>query len=375
MQQFDDIRPYNDDEVPTVVARLVSDPEFIAAIARFRLPRLQRFLPALAHWLVARGLAREAGQIRRVSDLQHRVEPYLSKVLERTSGAIEISGLDRLPRDRAYLFLSNHRDIVMDPALVNYALHHQGRETVQIAIGDNLLGRPFVSDLMRLNKSFIVKRSVSGRREKLQAMTQLSAYINHCIQSGQPVWIAQSEGRAKDGNDRTDSALIKMLQLSQRGSGLSFAEFIASLHIVPVSISYEFDPCDRMKAIELEARAREGAYEKAEGEDLTSIVRGIMGEKGRVRVHFGHELEGQFEDAHAVAAAVDAQILTDYQLYPSNWAALQRLQPEAEVPLDEGALGQAQQQLEARLEGLSAAQQNQLIAMYAQPVINQLALS
>ena len=219
-------------------------------LARYRFGRLSRWAPGLAERLVGYGLRREARGIQSIEALQHRLEPYLDRLIERSTHAVTYSGLEHLRKDQPHLFLANHRDIVMDPAFVNYALYHAGHPTPRIAIGDNLLQRPFVSDLMRLNKSFIVHRSITGRREKLASYQSLSAYINHSIHTGHSVWIAQSEGRAKDGKDETDSAIIKMFCMSRRSE--PFPDVIRSLNIVPVSIAYEWDPCDLMKARELE---------------------------------------------------------------------------------------------------------------------------
>ncbi len=205
------------------------------------------------------------------------------------------------------------------PAFVNYAVYHAGLQTPRIAIGDNLLQRPFVSDLMRLNKSFIVHRSISGRREKLAAYQLLSAYINHSIrEDGESIWIAQAEGRAKDGDDRTDSAILKMFHISRKDE--PFAEVIDSLNLIPVSISYEYDPCDLAKARELSVRAATGSYTKAPGEDDASIALGITGYKGRVHLHFGPPVAG-LEDTKQLAREVDRQILGQYRLFPVHYLA------------------------------------------------------
>src|SRR5690606_27954718 len=176
MEQFDDIRPYRDDEVSGVVGSLLEDLDFSRAMGKFRYPRLSRWFPGPVCRLVQAALRKELAQVRTIRDVQIIIEKYLDKLIETTTDGLTHSGLDRLSPDRAYLFISNHRDITMDPALVNYMLYHQGFDTLQIAIGDNLLKRPFLTRLMKLNKSFIVKRSVQGR-DKLAASRQLSSYI------------------------------------------------------------------------------------------------------------------------------------------------------------------------------------------------------
>ncbi len=377
MSEFEGIRPYNDAEVPGVLQRLLADQDLMRMLAGYRLPRLNRFLPGLARSLVQLALKREARGVQSVDDLQHKLEPYLDRLIESSTLAVTYSGLDNLRSDQAHLFIANHRDIVMDPAFVNYALYHAGHPTPRIAIGDNLLQRPFVADLMRLNKSFIVHRSLTGRREKLQAYQTMSAYISHSIAEGQSIWIAQAEGRAKDGLDETDSAIIKMFCMSRKSE--PFADVIRSLSMVPVSISYEWDPCDAMKARELEQRAREGSYTKEPGEDDRSIAMGLTGYKGRVHVAFGKPLTEAMEDAKLVAAAVDRQILGHYRLYPSNFLAFE--QGGGSLPAELAGwrndysadeLAAEERRFTERLMALPPAQRPFWLLQYANPVHSRL---
>jgi hypothetical protein len=291
---------------------------------------------------------------------------------------VTYSGVEQLKAGSAYLFLANHRDIVMDPAFVNYAVYHAGLPTPRIAIGDNLLQKPFVSDLMRLNKSFIVHRSLNGRREKLASYQLLSAYINHSIRSDcESIWIAQAEGRAKDGNDRTDSAILKMFHMSRKGE--PFAEVIAALKLTPVSISYEYDPCDQAKARELFIRASSGSYSKAPGEDDQSIALGITGYKGRVHVHFSAPVSSGLEDSKQLAAEMDRQILSGYRLFPVHYLAYamwSERDPALEVPsaaqlFPAAELARAETEWNKRLARCPAEQQPFLVLQYANPVRNQ----
>ncbi|WP_394242482.1 1-acyl-sn-glycerol-3-phosphate acyltransferase [Halopseudomonas laoshanensis] len=375
MGEFDAIRPYSDEEVPAVLDRLLQDRDLLGMLARYRFPMLTRWMPGVMMRLVEAGLRRESKGISSVEALQHKLEPYMTRLIERSAIQVTYSGLEHLRKDRAHLFLANHRDIVMDPAFVNYALYHAGHPTPRIAIGDNLLQRPFVSDLMRLNKSFIVHRSVSGRREKLAVYQALSAYINHSIATGHSIWIAQAEGRAKDGQDETDTAIIKMLCMSRKSE--PFTEVLASLNLVPVSIAYEWDPCDQMKARELEQRERTGSYTKEPGEDDRSIAMGLTGYKGRVHVAFGTPLDQPLADAKAVAKEVDRQILSNYRLYPSNYLAFEQL-PDA-PPIDIGqwreefdsaTLAMEQHRFEQRLAACPEAQRPWWLLQYANPVIS-----
>jgi glycerol-3-phosphate O-acyltransferase len=268
----------------------------------------------------------------------------------------------------------------MDPAFVNYALHHAGQGTCQIAIGDNLLKKPFVTDLMRLNKSFIVHRSLKGR-ELLKSLDLLSRYIHHCIADGQSVWIAQREGRAKDGVDETEPALIKMLAMGQRQVPLR--ESLAQLNLVPVAISYEFDACDELKAEELYQLEAKGEFTKTDQSDIHSIVTGIIGQKGHVHVGFGEELSIATDDPDEVAAMIDAQILKNYRLHDTNFLALRLLRENNLValpPLAEGAWATALDPLTSekftrRLVSIDTRLHRYVLLMYANPVIRRFALT
>ncbi|PNG12177.1 glycerol acyltransferase [Stutzerimonas stutzeri] len=378
MDEFEAIRPYSDTEVPAVMARLFADREFLDILAHFRFPRLAGPMGWMLKPLIAQRLRREFASIHSVDTLQARIEMYLDRTIERATDGITYSGLDKLQHGCAYLFLANHRDIVMDPAFVNYALYQARMRTPRIAIGDNLLQRPFVSDLMRLNKSFIVRRSVTGRREKLAAYQLLSAYINHSIRNdGESIWIAQAEGRAKDGDDRTDSAILKMLHMSRKDE--PFAEALAALRPTPVSISYEYDPCDQAKARELYIRATTGTYTKAPGEDDTSIALGITGYKGRVHVSFGTPISEIPDDPKQLATEIDQQILGDYRLFPVNYLAYRiwdGRDPALPVPelaqlFSQEEIGRAEAEWGKRLAACPSVQQPYLIQQYATPVRNQ----
>ena len=363
MDQFQDIRPYNDEEVRPVIDGLLANLEFIRSIAGFSYPRLYRLLPGLVCWLARRKLTTQLRDVHNVKTMQGVIALYMDKMIEKTTSRLTHSGLDSLSRDKAYLFISNHRDIAMDPAFVNYMLYHAGFETLQIAIGDNLLKRPFVTDLMRLNKSFIVKRSVKGR-DLLKSSKQLSEYIHHCISSGRSVWIAQREGRAKDGMDRTDTALLKMLALARRDEG--FMASLNALHIVPVAISYEFDPCDLLKADELQQKSEHGTYQKTEQSDIHSIVTGMVGFKGHVHVSFGTEIMLRSDEADEAAALVDAQIIRNYLLQPTNHLALRMLQGESVAEGQDESARRFQEHVAAAAPAIRPF----LLQMYANPVIS-----
>jgi 1-acyl-sn-glycerol-3-phosphate acyltransferase len=373
---FADIRPYRDAEVAAVLARLQRDPELLGALASLRLGWLTRWAPGLGRALAGLYLGRQLRGVDNVHAMQMVIRDYVEKMIDATTSGFSVSGLDQLDPSRAYLFMSNHRDIAMDPAFTNYALNRGGHQTVRIAIGDNLLTKPWVSDLMRLNKSFIVKRSVSGPRELLAASRNLSDYIRHSLQEERAsVWIAQREGRAKNGIDRTEPAVIKMLAMSRNKQESTLAEHVRALGIVPVAISYELDPCDGLKANELCQVATTGSYQKAEQEDVASIGRGIAGQKGRVHVSFGTPLAGDYQSPDEVARAVDAQVIDLYCLHPTNLYAYETLYPDrdtlpAGLYQEQGAC--SRESFLARIEALPAAHRPYALGIYANAVVSKL---
>ena len=373
---FADIRPYQDHEVPEVLGRLLADPELLDTMAGQRGGLVAGLPPFLRRPLTRLALKRQFSNSHGVHDIQMVIKEYVEKMIEDTTGGFSVSGLDQLDATRSYLFMSNHRDIAMDPAFTNYALHKGGHETVRIAIGDNLLTKPWVSDLMRLNKSFIVRRSVSGPRELLAASKNLANYIRHSLRAeNAPIWIAQREGRAKDGMDRTEPAVIKMVAMSRNKETQSFGEHIASLGIVPVSISYELDPCDALKANELHELAVSGSYEKGEQEDVASIGQGIAGQKGRVHVTFGTPLGAEFDNADEVAQQIDRQIIDGYCLHPTNLYAYDMLYGEfAPAPdnlySEEGDV--TREEFEARINALPPEHRPYALAIYANAVVSKM---
>jgi hypothetical protein len=383
MNQFDDIRPYRDSEVPEVLARLIADSEFIDLLLSRRTPLLMRFfswaIKPFARPLLRRHLKGLTRRVETVADFQEHIKVGLQNVLDKTTDGYSFGGLDQLDPQKAYLFISNHRDIALDPAMVNLALHTVNLDTVRIAIGDNLLSKPFASDLMRVNRSFIVKRSVEGRKEKLEALKNLSAYIRYSIvEDNASCWIAQAEGRAKDGHDRTETALLKMLTLS-KSKQQTFGEAIAQLQLMPVSLSYEYDPCIIEKSRELYAAGQGESYIKSEFEDLDSIQKGFLGYKGRVQVNFGDPIGGNFDTAEDLAVEVDRQIHSLYQIFPTNIIAWQ-----TQAERDESVVEQLKQQwpdedwsiaeakFQAHLQMVPAEQRLLVIDAYAKPVENQL---
>lgn len=374
---YADIRPYQDEEVPAVLKRLLRDPELLDTLGKQRMASLAGWPAFLRRPLVRRALRRQLKGVNDIHGMQMVIKSYVDGVIVDSTGGFTVSGLDRLDPTRPYLFMSNHRDIAMDPTFTNFALHQGGHKTVRIAIGDNLLTKPWVSDLMRLNKSFIVKRSVSGPRELLAASKNLANYIQHSLlQENASIWIAQREGRAKDGIDRTEPVILKMIGMSRdKKGGQGFGEHIASLGIVPVAISYELDPCDALKANELHELASTGTYEKGEQEDVASIGHGIAGQKGRVHVSFGTPLGAEFDNADQVAQKIDQQVTDEYCLHPTNLYAYDMLYGEhAPAPgnlyLEAGDC--SREEFEARINAMPEEHRPYALAIYANAVVTKL---
>lgn len=367
---YADIRPFVDSEVPGVIRRLAENPELTEALARLRLPELSRRWLWLARMVIKLWLKNRARSLQSIRDVQLLVKPNLERAMQASSASFTAEGLDALSAEQSYLFISNHRDIAMDPALANYALHTANYRTVNIAIGDNLLSKDWVSDIMRLNKSFIVKRNISAPRELMAASKHLSSFIRDTIVRNQgPVWIAQREGRAKDGIDATEPAVIKMLSLSRDRKTETVAEVLGQLNIVPLSIAYEIDPCDARKAAEL---AGGSDYKKSEHEDVSSIAAGITGHKGCVHLTFGSPIPGGEVDD--VVAALDQQIIDNYTLFPTNQWAWERVNgrslPQG-VTIAKGSV--SEHAFHARIDAMPAEHQPFALAMYANPVNSRLA--
>jgi hypothetical protein len=270
MDTFDDIRPFYDNEVQDAMSRLMQQPEFDLALAML-FPEMdeQQWLPLLQ-------------SIKTVHDFQSKIiAAAVRKIAEDTCSQLGISGLEQLDASKSYLFISNHRDIVLDSAFLNYLLFTSDFDTTRIAIGNNLLKRPWIEDLVKLNKNFIVQRNVPAR-QAYEYSLRLSQFIRKSIEHDlSSVWIAQREGRTKDGIDKTQSGLLKMLVMSWDDVP---TQAFKHMPIVPVSISYEREPCAGLKARELYLKDKNGTYEKSPDEDLQSMQTGIMQQKGKV--HF-----------------------------------------------------------------------------------------
>lgn len=381
MNEFDDIRPYRDNEVRPTIDRMLADPELTDAVARLRFPTLNGWMGWIIKPVVRMKLAQQLASINDVKGFQSVVAKYMDGMISKRVRSLTVSGLEKLDKHGAYLFISNHRDIAMDPAFVNWILYHNDCNTLRIAIGDNLLTKPFVADLMRLNKSFIVNRSAKAPREKLKAAKYLSSYIHHSIcNEHSSIWIAQREGRAKDGCDKTNSAVLGMIALNKPKTE-ELADYIRKLRIVPVSISYELDPCDAAKARELYLQRTQGSYQKEEHEDVKSIAMGIAGNKGNVHLAFGDVLDGNYADADELVAALDHQILGNYVLHATNCFAYEMLHGKVpsvnygagNTPYDPEKLRVEKAEFEARINHIPSEQREIALGIYANSVVSKIA--
>ncbi len=371
LAEFEEIRPYRDDEVAAVLERLGADASLRKDLSRYALPLLSRCAPPLARWLIGRKLRTAFARIDSVDSFQRALAGVFQRMIDDTTDGFTVSGLDALEPDLAHLFISNHRDITLDSGFMNLALFRAGHPTTRMAIGDNLLHTGYAADVMRLNKGFVVHRGHRGAKLAFASMSRTSRYIRYSVETGQSVWTAQREGRAKDGRDLTDPALVKMLSLAYRKDIPDLNDMIERLSIVPVAVSYEFDPCDELKARELVEIAQHGAYRKTPGEDLRSIITGVTGRKGRVHLSVGGTLRGRFTDADAVAAEIDRQIAQGYRLFPSHLMAARLAGLSCALPEERG---DASREFEQRLAATPPTLREQLINQYANPVARALEL-
>ncbi len=315
MSNFDDIRPYNADEIPAATQRM-ADSEVIPAIAQYL------------------GMPTDAlrNRIRSIKTLKEfqldLLKEVLETLLEKTTTRFDWSGLENISEKKPYLFVSNHRDIVMDAMMLQYILNEAGQNTCQITFGSNLMSHPFVVDFGKLNKMFRTERGGTPK-EFYNSMLHMSEYMRHVITEEQEsVWIAQRNGRTKNGIDATDPAIIKMFGMSRRDDRV---RSLAELNIVPVAVSYEWESCDKLKTIELYLTKKNGHYEKQLNEDLNSILTGIMQPKGHVHFHicpqvteedlFSLNTCNSSEYYKRMAELMDSRINPNYYLHPNNYIA------------------------------------------------------
>ena len=319
---YDDIRPFDPEELPAAFERLLSDAQF------------QQVLGYLYP-----GVPLETVKTKMMAcktNLEFQLAfcyGFLKDLMAKASKGFDMN-VEAVDVTKRYTFVSNHRDIVLDSALLDVLLYDAGfNTTCEIAIGDNLLSLPWVKDLVRLNKSFIVQRSLSPR-EFLMASKKMAEYMHYVVgEKNDNIWIAQREGRAKDSNDRTQPSILKMMAMGGEGSPV---DRLRQLHIVPLAISYEYDPCDFLKAAEFQLRRDVPGWKKTALDDVNSMRTGIMGYKGEVHYHCAPCIDGFLDNLSpdipktkvfdVIAEHIDKEIFRNYRLYPSNYIALDMLE-------------------------------------------------
>lgn len=378
--EYRDIAPYEDEEFAQNMERLISDPGFERAIG-YILPGADftQLIDNLRH-------------IPNKDVFQKEVMlPILQRLEKTTTAGVTDSGLDNEELSTPRLFISNHRDIVLDASFLGYVMIRRGLKAQEVALGDNLLIYDWIEHLVRLNKGIIVKRNLRLTKA-LEAAKQLSGYLHYCIsQKHESVWIAQREGRAKDSNDLTQESVLKMLALA--GDAPTIAGRLMELNITPMAISYEYDPSDYLKATEFLARRRDPEFKKSQRDDLLSMETGILKYKGRVHFSLCHDINSKLlplldntdkqEVVRAVCAIIDREIHSNYKIYPVNYYAYDQLNATDrfadKYTADEAAEYAAyfQRQLDkVELEDITPDERQfmleAMLKMYANPLCNKL---
>ena len=370
MQKFDTIRPYFDAEVNDAIHSAVNHP-MMKALMDFTFPDVDE-----EEW---------KAQLKRthsIRDFQcNFIYKSVQKVLEKSSEGLSTTGFEKLEKNTSYLFISNHRDIILDTSLLNVSLFDHGLVMTASAIGDNLVKKSFLKILSKLNRNFLVQRGLPPR-ELLESSKLMSEYIAQLLlRENRSVWIAQREGRTKDGNDATHSGVLKMLAMGSDENIL--IDYFKKIKIVPVSISYEYDPTDALKMPQLIAQANDQVYIKEKNEDFVTLLSGIIGQKKRIHIHVGdvlnkeldviaHEFDNNNKQIQAVAQAIDDSILQTYMLWPTNYIAYDLLHKtdtyKSHYTEDEKSL--FERRLEMKIDQNNPLMVESFLAMYANPVVN-----
>jgi 1-acyl-sn-glycerol-3-phosphate acyltransferase len=370
MQKFDAIRTYYDSEVNEAIQKVVHHP-MMKALMNFSFPDVDDEV-----W------KEQLKKTHSIRDFQcNFIYQSVQKVLERSSEGLTTSGFEKLEKNTSYLFISNHRDILLDTTLLNASLFEHGLVMTASAIGDNLVKKAFLDTLAKLNRNFLVLRGLSPR-EMLQSSKLLSEYIGQLLlHENRSVWIAQREGRTKDGNDATNPGVLKMLGMGSDESNLM--DYFKKIKIVPVSISYEYDPTDASKMPQLMAEANNEKYVKDKNEDFMTLMSGVMGQKKRIHIHIGDVLDKEIDEiaakfdssnkqVQALAQVIDDSILKNYHLWPTNYIAydiLNKTNTHADL-YTENEKSLFERRLEMRIDQKNPIALQGFLAMYANPVVN-----
>ncbi|AWG20549.1 glycerol acyltransferase [Flavobacterium faecale] len=370
MQKFDAIRPFYDTEVNAVFKKLLYHP-MMKSLMDFSFPDDED-----ASW---RKLLAKTHSIR---DFQcNFIYQSVQTLLKKSSEGLSTSGFEKLEKGEPYLFISNHRDILLDTTLLNASLFEHELVMTASAIGDNLVKKSFLMDLARLNRNFLVQRGLAPR-EMLQSSKILSEYIGHLINhENRSVWIAQREGRTKDGNDATNPGILKMLAMGSDEANL--IDYFKKIKIVPVSISYEYDPTDALKMPQIIAEANNEVYVKEENEDFMTILSGALGQKKHIHIHIGDVLTDTLDkigkendntnkQIQAIAQAIDDSVLRNYRLWPTNYIACDIVNNNTDYAdyYTEDQKVLFIRRMEKRIDTDNAVALQGFLNMYANPVLN-----
>ena len=320
---YRDISSYSDEHVAQKIQELEADVNFHQYIANLIFPYANKFFSKFINNYVKKKFHQQFSSCDSIEAFQEAMAPFVLKMIKNTTDGFSYSGLENLS-DKPTLFIGNHRDISLDAAFLNYLLYENNMKTVKIAIGDNLLDGSFAESLMRLNKSFIVHREIKGVKETLRKLTKLSSYINYSLTTeNESIWIAQREGRANDGNDFTDEGVLKMLYLNQRKE-VALSDWVESVNLTPISISYEYDPLDLIKAKGW--RDRESlTQEEISSSDLNEMATGIFGYKGKVHLHICKPVSFKGNDIRNLAKVIEKDTIENYKVWPISYAAISLL--------------------------------------------------
>ncbi len=372
MDKFKSIRPYQEGEIFPVLEKLINNKQLINVFGSISIPKYLNFLP-FKDSFVKRVLKNKFKEIKNIHDYQLIFEKLVTNTINKSMNNFMCNGIENVDNSKAYLYISNHRDITLDAALLNYCLFKNNHDTFNMAVGNNLMSVEWAADLMRLNKSFIIQRSGKNKKDIYKDLLLASEFIHHCIfDQTESVWIAQKQGRAKDGLDFTDPAILKMIHLASK-KDLSVSNLLNRIQIVPVAISYEYDPNDLKKAYELQMIDDQGLYQKHEKEDLISIANGIQGYKGNVLLNIGKPLHFNNEDDYEKSSyKITSSIIDLYKLHPTNFAALELLNEDN--PIDDQfsvlEINTAKQYLKERIKKTKISVSQKLFQQYANPVLS-----
>ena len=372
MQRFDAIRPFYDSEINEALHDVVNHP-MMKTMMNFTFPEVEDEV-----W------KEQLKKTHSIRDFQcNFIYNTIQKVLEKSSEGLTTSGFEKLEPNTSYLFISNHRDILLDTTLLNVCLFEHGLVMTASAIGDNLVKKAFLATLAKLNRNFLVLRGLTPR-EMLQSSKLLSEYMGQLLlRENRSVWIAQREGRTKDGNDETNPGVLKMIGMGSDEENLM--DYFKKLKIVPVSISYEYDPTDVLKMPQLMAEANNEVYVKDKNEDFMTILSGIMGTKKRIHISVGDVLNTEIDQIvaendngnkqiQALAQTIDDVILKNYQLWPTNFIAYDILNETNRFAdkYKESEKSLFERRLEMRIGSDNPVTRQGFLSMYANPVVNKL---